>query len=330
MRTRNLITLVLCAVFVLVAAVAGLVAGSTGVSAPDVWAVLTGGEPSVASASAIVQHVRVPRVEAALLAGAALAVSGTVIQTVLNNPLASPNIVGVNSGAGLVVLVCAALLPGVAFALPLAAFGGALITALIIFAVAARGHGSRLTLVLVGIAVSTIFGAGMNTVLIVAPDAYVGASTFLVGGLAGVRSTDLVWPAAFIAAGLVAALLGTKALNVCLMGDDVALSVGMNVGRVRLVMLGVAALLAGAAVSFAGLLGFVGLIVPHVMRLIVGNDLRVLVPASALAGAGFVCLCDVCARTLFAPYELPVGILMAFVGGPFFIWLVVRAKGGLE
>ena len=330
MRTRNLITLVLCAVFVLVAAVAGLVAGSTGVSAPDVWAVLTGGEPSVASASAIVQHVRVPRVEAALLAGVALAVSGTMIQTVLNNPLASPNIVGVNSGAGLAVLVCAALLPGVAFALPLAAFGGALITALIIFAVAARGHGSRLTLVLVGIAVSTIFGAGMNTVLIVAPDAYVGASTFLVGGLAGVRSTDLVWPAAFIAAGLVAALLGTKALNVCLMGDDVALSVGMNVGRVRLVMLGVAALLAGAAVSFAGLLGFVGLIVPHVMRLIVGNDLRVLVPASALAGAGFVCLCDVCARTLFAPYELPVGILMAFVGGPFFIWLVVRAKGGLE
>ena len=183
MRTRNLVTLVLCAVFVLVAAVAGLVAGSTGVSAPDVWAVLTGGEPSVASASAIVQHVRVPRVEAALLAGAALAVSGTVIQTVLNNPLASPNIVGVNSGAGLAVLVCAALLPGVAFALPLAAFGGALITALIIFAVAARGHGSRLTLVLVGIAVSTIFGAGMNTVLIVAPDAYVGASTFLVGGL---------------------------------------------------------------------------------------------------------------------------------------------------
>ena len=330
MRTRNLVTLVLCAVFVLVAAVAGLVAGSTGVSAPDVWAVLTGGEPSVASASAIVQHVRVPRVEAALLAGAALAVSGTVIQTVLNNPLASPNIVGVNSGAGLAVLVCAALLPGVAFALPLAAFGGALVTALIIFAVAARGHGSRLTLVLVGIAVSTIFGAGMNTILIVAPDAYVGASTFLVGGLAGVRSTDLVWSAAFIAAGLVAALLGTKALNVCLMGDDVALSVGMNVGRVRLVMLGVAALLAGAAVSFAGLLGFVGLIVPHVMRLIVGNDLRVLVPASALAGAGFVCLCDVCARTLFAPYELPVGILMAFVGGPFFIWLVVRAKGGLE
>lgn len=330
MRTRNLIALVVCVAFVLVAAVVGLVAGSTGVSAADVWAVLTGGEPSAATASAIVQHVRVPRVEAALLAGAALAVSGTVIQTVLNNPLASPNIIGVNSGAGLAVLVCAALLPGVAFALPLAAFAGALVTALIIFAVAARGHGSRLTLVLVGIAVSTIFGAGMNTILIVAPDAYVGASTFLVGGLAGVRSADLVWPAVCIAVGLLAALLGTKALNVCLMGDDVALSVGMNVSRVRLLMLGVAALLAGAAVSFAGLLGFVGLIVPHVMRLVVGNDLRILVPTSALAGSGFVCLCDVCARTLFAPYELPVGILMAFVGGPFFIWLVVRAKGGLE
>lgn len=330
MRTRDLIVLAVCAAFALMAAVAGLVVGSTGVSAADVWAVLTGGQPAAPTASAIVQHVRVPRVGAALLAGAALAVSGTVIQTVLNNPLASPNIIGVNSGAGLAVLICAALLPGVAFALPLAAFAGALVTALIIFAVAARGRSSRLTLVLVGVAVSTVFGAGMNTILIVAPDAYVGASTFLVGGLSGVRSADLLWPAVFIAVGLLAALLGTRALNVCLMGDEVALSVGMNVGRVRLVMLGVAALLAGAAVSFAGLLGFVGLIVPHVMRLIVGNDLRVLVPASALAGAGFVCLCDMCARTLFAPYELPVGILMAFVGGPFFIWLVVRSKGGLE
>lgn len=330
MRARSLAVLLVCAAFVLVAGVAGLVVGSTGVSASDVWAVLVGGAPSSASAAAIVQHVRVPRVAAALLAGAALAVSGAVIQTVLNNPLASPNIIGVNSGAGLAVLVCAALLPGVAFALPLAAFGGALLSSLIIFAVAACGRSSRLTLVLVGVAVSTIFGAGMNVVLIVAPDAYVGASTFLVGGLAGVRSADLTWPALFIAVGLVAALLGTRALNVCLMGDEVAQSVGMNVNRVRLVMLGVAALLAGAAVSFAGLLGFVGLIVPHVMRLIVGNDQRVLVPASALAGAGFVCLCDVCARTLFAPYELPVGILMALVGGPFFIWLVVRPKGGLR
>lgn len=330
MRTRDLATLAVCAAFALIAAVAGLAVGSTGVSSADVWAVLTGGQPASPTASAIVQHVRVPRAGAALLAGAPLAVSGAVIQTVLNNPLASPNIIGVNSGAGLAVLICAALLPGVAFALPLAAFAGALVTALIIFAVAARGCSSRLTLMLVGMAVSTVFGAGMNAVLIVAPDAYVGASTFLVGGLSGVRSADLLWPAVFIAMGLLAALLGMRALNVCLMGDAAALSVGMDVGRVRLIMLGVAALLAGAAVSFAGLLGFVGLIVPHVMRLIVGNDLRVLVPTSALAGAGFVCLCDMCARTLFTPYELPVGILMAFVGGPFFIWLVVRSRGGLE
>lgn len=330
MRTRDLAALAVCAAFALIAAVAGLAVGSTGVSSADVWAVLTGGQPASPTASAIVQHVRVPRAGAALLAGAALAVSGAVIQTVLNNPLASPNIIGVNSGAGLAVLICAALLPGVAFALPLAAFAGALVTALIIFAVAARGCSSRLTLMLVGMAVSTVFGAGMNAVLIVAPDAYVGASTFLVGGLSGVRSADLLWPAVFIAMGLLAALLGMRALNVCLMGDAAALSVGMDVGRVRLIMLGVAALLAGAAVSFAGLLGFVGLIVPHVMRLIVGNDLRVLVPTSALAGAGFVCLCDMCARTLFTPYELPVGILMAFVGGPFFIWLMVRLRGGLE
>lgn len=324
---RGRIVLVVSAVLCLVAALAAVMLGSTNVSLSDVLAVLTGGQTSTPAAANIVEHVRLPRMLAGVLAGAALAVSGCITQTVLNNPLASPNVLGINSGAGLAVLLASALLPNVAAALPAAAFGGALLTALLVFAVASVADGSRMTIVLVGMAATAVFGAGMNTVLIVNPDAYVGASTFLVGGLAGVRMVDLVWPAVCIVVGLAVALLGSRTLNVMLTGDAVAQGVGMNVRAVRLGMLAVAALLAGAAVSFAGLLGFVGLIVPHVVRLITGNDLRFLMPVSMFGGAAFVCACDLLARTMFAPYELAVGILMAFVGGPFFVWLVVRGKG---
>ena len=183
-------------------------------------------------------------------------------------------------------------------------------------------------MVLAGIAITTVFGAGMNTILIVDPDAYVGSSTFLVGGLSGVLMRDLAWPAAYIAVGLVAALAGAAKLNILSLGDEAAHSLGVNVRAVRLGMLAVAAVLAGAAVSFAGLIGFVGLVVPHLMRFFVGHDNRWVVPVSALAGAAFVVGCDLLARVLFAPYELPVGILLAFIGGPFFIYLILKNKGG--
>lgn len=323
MRLRAL-CMPLLALITVTVALAGIVVGSSHVGLADVWAVLTGGGADEVTRS-IVLNVRLPRVLAALLAGTALAVAGAVIQNVLDNPLASPNIVGINAGAGLCVLLCSALLPGVAAALPVAAFAGALLTALAALGISACAGSSRLTLVLVGVALSTMLGAGMNTVLVVAPDAYVGASSFLVGGLSAVRMADLTWPAVYIGLGMVAALAGMRALDVMAMGESLARGVGMNVRLCRIALLSVAALLAGAAVSFAGLVGFVGLVVPHMVRFALGNAARTLVPASALAGAGVLCLCDTLARTLFAPYELPVGILMAFVGGPFFIWLVWRS-----
>lgn len=292
------------------------------------WA--CGGEVSDAAKSILV-NVRLPRVLAALLAGAALAVAGAVIQSVLDNPLASPNVIGVNSGAGLFVLAVAALFPHALWAAPFAAFAGALVTAAVIFGISLHAGASRLTVVLSGIAITTVFGAGMNTVMIVAPDAYVGSSVFLAGGLTGVLLSDLVWPAVLIAAGLVAAMCGAHRLNVVALGDDMAHALGLNVRVVRLSMLAVASLLAGAAVSFAGLLGFVGLIVPHIVRFAVGSDNRAVLPLSAVVGAAFVVGCDLVARVAFAPYEVPVGILMAFVGGPFFIYLIFKnRRGGLD
>ncbi len=313
--SRNIIVVAATAVLLAAATAAAATLGASSVSLPELAAWLVGGDVSDMARN-ILENVRVPRVLAALLSGAALATSGALIQACLDNPLASPNVIGVNSGAGLAVLLAASLVPG------------ALATALIIFALSLGTGLSRLTVVLAGIAITTVFGAGMNTILIVDPDAYVGSSTFLVGGLSGVLMRDLAWPAAYIAVGLVAALAGAAKLNILSLGDEAAHSLGVNVRAVRLGMLAVAAVLAGAAVSFAGLIGFVGLVVPHLMRFFVGHDNRWVVPVSALAGAAFVVGCDLLARVLFAPYELPVGILLAFIGGPFFIYLILKNKGG--
>ncbi len=305
--------------------VAAFLVGSSSVSLGDLIAWMTGGDVSAAAKSILV-NVRLPRVLAALVAGAALATSGAIIQAVLDNPLASPNIIGVNSGAGLFVLIAASAFPSLLWLPPLAAFAGALVTALIIFGISLGAGVSRLTVVLAGIAITTVFGAGMNTILIINPDAYVGSSSFLVGGLAGVLMDDLWWPTLYCAVALVAAMLAASKLNIMALGDDTAHALGMNVGACRMGMLGLAAVLAGAAVSFAGLLGFVGLIIPHLVRFFVGHDNRWVLPVSAVTGAAFVVVCDLCSRVLFAPYEVPVGILMAFLGGPFFIYLILKNR----
>jgi iron complex transport system permease protein len=303
----------------------GLGFGSSSVSPSDLWQLITGTSDSSTTQS-IFYNIRLPRVLAALLSGAALAVSGAIIQAVLNNPLASPNIIGVNTGAGLAVLVTSALFPTALALLPAAAFLGALLAALIILAIAAGGGVSKLTLVLAGIAITTIFTAGMNAILIFYPDAYVGAGTFLVGGFSGITLGRIGWPAVYIIIGLMLGLFSGKSLNIISLGEETAQSLGMNVNIRRIYLITLAALLAGSAVSFAGLLGFVGLIVPHVGRYLLGPDNRLLLPASAVIGAVFVTVCDLCSRILFAPYEMPVGIPMALIGGPFFIFLIIKYR----
>lgn len=307
--------------------VAGFLLGSSSVSLGELLTWISGGDIAE-SAKSILVNVRLPRVLAALLAGAALAVSGAIIQAVLDNPMASPNVIGINAGAGLAVLVAASAFPATLWLGPISAFVGAFATALIIFGISVGGGASKLTVVLAGLALTSVFGAGMDTILIVNPDAYIGASTFLVGGLAGVLMSDLTWAAGCILIGLVLSLLFGGRLNLLSLGDQTAHGLGMNVSAYRLGMLAVAALLAGSAVSFAGLLGFVGLIIPHLVRFFVGHDNRWVLPLSAIVGAGFVVGCDLLSRVLFAPYEIPVGILMAFLGGPFFLYLILKNRGG--
>lgn len=318
------------AVALTAACLAAVCTGSTSTGPAELARWVADGMPEGATAT-ILCGIRIPRVAAALLAGAALAAAGAIIQAVLDNPLASPNIIGINSGAGLAVLLAASLLPHAPWVPPLAAFAGALAAAGAVFAISLHAGASRLTVVLAGIAITTVFGAGMNTVLIVDPDAYVGSSAFLTGGLSGVLLKDLMWPAALIFAGCVAAIAFAPLLNILALGDDSARSLGLNTIAVRLGLLAVASMLAGAAVSFAGLLGFVGLVVPHAVRMATGADNRKTVPLSMIAGAATVVACDALTRTMFAPYEVPVGIFMAFIGGPFFIYLILRnRRGGLD
>ncbi len=322
------LVLLSCAALLL-ATLLGLVLGASGVGAADAWALATGGELA-AKARSILVSIRIPRVIAGVLAGAAFSVSGALIQEVLDNPLASPNIIGANSGAGLAVLSVSALAQaGAAVVLPLpaAAFLGALLASGLILLVSSRAGVSRLTVVLAGVAVNAVFTAGMNAILIIAPNAYLGSSTYLVGGLSGIVMSDLGLPAVLICAGIALASLLAPRLNVLSLGSQAAHAVGVPVAALRAAGLIVASLLAGAAVSFSGLIGFIGLMVPHVARHFVGHDLRHVIPVSALWGAAFTLLADLLARTLFAPYELPVGILMSAIGGPFFISLLMKGKG---
>ena len=332
--TRTLLTrsvkgragmLLALAALLVLAAVLSLRFGSQNYSFAQLIGAVTGGDPKSA-VFRILMHVRIPRTVAALAAGSALAVAGALMQAVLNNTMASPNVIGVNAGAGFFALLAATLLPEAVSLVPAASFVGALITAFFIYFLAVRAGLSRTTLILAGVAVSSMLTAGVNALTLVFPDVVLGATGFMMGGFFGVTLSSVAGAAGYLIAGFALAALLAVDLNVLQLGEESASSLGLHVSLVRFLSVLAAALLAGAAVSFAGLLGFVGLLVPHMARRLVGNDNRWLLPASALLGASFVLLCDVLARVLFAPFELPVGIVMSLLGGPFFLSLLLRHK----
>ena len=308
---------------------AALFFGSTRVSVAEALNAWWSGNVQNA-AYRILFFVRLPRVAAAVLAGSALAVSGVLIQAVLNNPMAAPNIIGVNAGAGLAAVILIAVFPAAIGWMPAAAFAGAMGACLCIYAIASVTGAARMTITLVGIAVSSILSAGISAVKTLFPDSVYDANAFQVGGLAGVSAEKLNPAWALILVGILIAWGMARDVDVLSLGSDTAQSLGMPVKWVRFWLLVLASLLAGAAVSFAGLLGFIGLVVPHIGRRIVGSRHRVLIPFCALGGAILVLLCDLIARVLFAPYELPVGILLSFVGGPFFILLIFRKRKGTD
>jgi len=291
-------------------------------------AVLSLGLGAASLTPVIFWFVRLPRTAACLLSGAALSVSGAVIQAVLSNKLASPSIIGVNAGAGLAVTVCCAFGALSGWAIAGSAFLGALVSVLLIVSAAEKAGASRTTVILGGVAVNAFLNALSEALATLIPEAAMLAGDFRVGGFSSVSHIRLVPAGILILSALIAACSLHNELDVLALGEDTAQSLGMNVRVTRTLLLMLSALLAGAAVSFAGLLGFVGLLVPHAVRKAAGAESRFLLPLCALGGASFVTLCDTAARVLFAPYELPVGILLSVLGGPFFLGLLMKRKGG--
>lgn len=324
---KNKKTILLGALLICVqATLLSICLGAVNLSLAQLWQALLSG-PS-GTAGYIFWYSRLPRTAACLLAGAALAVSGAVIQSVLHNRLASPGIIGVNAGAALAVTVCCAMGALSGWAIAGAAFSGAMCAMLLVVLVGQKTGASRTTVILAGVAVNAILNALSETITTLVPEIAMMSVDFRIGGFASVSHSRLLPASVLILAALAALLLMANELDVLALGEDTAKSLGMPVKRMRTVFLVLAALLAGAAVSFAGLLGFVGLIVPHAVRKLTGSDSRYLLPMCALGGAGFVTACDTASRVIFAPYELPVGILMSVIGGPVFLVLLLRRKGG--
>ncbi len=288
------------------------------------------GVPYASTEQRIIELVRLPRVMAAVVVGAALAVAGAITQGVFRNALADPAVIGISSGAAAgAVGAIASGLPAVHFLLlPGAAFAGALTASLAVYMLSSRAPGpASATLLLAGIAVSSFLGAVTSTILAFTYERELLREMlfWLMGGLDN-RSwvhVHLALPPVLIGTAL--AFVMARDLNVLLLGDEQARSLGVPAERVRLLLLGIAALIAAVAVSISGTIAFVGLVIPHLMRLLVGPDHRLLVPASALGGSTFLVLADTIARTIIQPAELRVGIVTAFVGAPFFLF-VLRSR----
>ncbi|PQL19314.1 iron ABC transporter permease [Veillonella denticariosi JCM 15641] len=321
---RMLVMIILIAA-VVSSMIFSLLYGSTYVSLQDIWQALTSSELTSTS-SQIIWNIRFPRNIVAAFVGASLAVSGAILQAVMKNPLADPQIVGVSSGAGLAGVIVLILFPGYDYIVPLVAFLGAMGAALMVYALAWKNGIRPSRIILAGVAVAAFLGSGISALLVFYGDRVQGALLWMVGGLSA-RSwpqVEVLFPYATV--GLILACLGAKRLTILSLGDETAKGLGLKVEQTRFMMTAVAALLAAGAVSIAGLIGFVGLVVPHMLRLIIGNDYAYLLPGSALLGALVLVVSDTVGRVIASPIEIPVGIIMAFFGAPFFLYLLRRDR----
>ncbi|MFE7263683.1 FecCD family ABC transporter permease [Streptomyces sp. NPDC057592] len=319
-------------VLLLAAAVAGLVLGPVRIPPGEVLSTVLGGERSGAFPT-IVWEVRLPRVLLGAVVGAGLALSGAVLQALVRNPLADPFLLGASSGAsaGAAVVVVLGVGAGMAtdVALPLAAFAGSMTALVAVYAMARRG-GTMTTgrLILAGVAIQYVLSAFTSLILVLSSRAeHVREIMFwTLGGLGGARWDQLALPAVVLCVGAVLLISLARPLDLLLTGEEGARSLGLDPGRFRGGVFVLVSLIIGVLVAYSGAIGFVGLMVPHAARLIVGASHRRLLPVTALGGAVFLLLADLLARTVAAPREIPAGVVTALVGGPFFLWLLRRSS----
>lgn len=272
----------------------------------------------------IVWDIRLPRVLLGIIVGMCLGAAGAILQGVMQNPLADPGVIGVTSGAGVMAVLIMVIFPGFILLLPLGAFLGAFMASMLVYTLSWKGGTSPTRIILVGVAINAICGAATSMMMILYSDRVQSVLPWLAGGITGAGWAQFRMIIIYAGIALGICLYAIRHIRVMRLGDEMAKLLGHNVERSRLFLIILSTLLAGIAVSVAGLVGFVGLVVPHILRLIIGGDYRYLLPASALGGGLLVVFADTVARSVFNPIEVPVGILLAFLGGPYFLYLIHR------
>lgn len=338
------LVLLALSVLCLLAMAVSLFTGASGVSATDAFGIWLGLADADAEAAArtmlVVNEIRLPRMVLGILVGASLAVAGVVTQGMFRNPLADPGLVGVSAGAGLgavlfIVLGGSVLAPISAlfgiYAVPLGAFLGGALTTVVLYRVAtSRGRTEIATMLLAGIAIGALSGAITGVMVYIANDQQLRDLNFWgLGSLAGANWTKVMASAPFMLGGVGVSLLLWRGLNALTLGESAAHHMGVDVQRLKNVAIGAVAACVGAAVAVSGGIGFVGIVVPHLLRILIGPDHRFLLPASALLGASFLLAADAISRVIVAPAELPIGIVTAAVGGPFFLYILLRRRNDL-
>ena len=324
MRTLGVFAILVAAL--VASAATGIFVGAVPLSPGDVIGALLGSDTT---SGTIIRELRLPRVLGAALVGAALAGAGALLQGLLRNPLADPFVTGTSAGASLGAVIAVAL-GATAAVVPLAAFAGALVAVAAVWQLARLGGRTTVLTVLLAGVVMTAFASALVTLLLVASDRLAlrirAVLDVLVGSVTIRSAGELATAAAIVSIGIVLALALAPRIDAYAFGEETAATLGVDTDRVTALVLVAAALLAGAAVALAGLVGFVGLVIPHALRFVIGAAHRRLVAASALAGAAALVLADAGARIAVAPTELPVGAITGLVGAPFFLLLLVRSR----
>lgn len=294
--------------------------GSVKFSIAEVWRALWINDDS--TARLLIWNLRFPRVLVGGLVGICLSLSGCILQGVMRNTMASPSTIGVTGGASFIGYLTLVAFPAYSYLLPIGSIIGAFVTTMLIYALAYQKGVSPVKMILSGMAVSALFSAFNDIIKTFFAESLGNASGFLVGGLngSGWDSFRMVLPYALC--GMFICLFLPSKMNILMLGDETANSLGLRTERFRFFLIAVSSLLAGAAISVAGLISFVGLVVPHIARMLVGSDYKYLFPASTLLGFTLVTVCDTIGRVILPPGEVPVSIILSFIGAPFFLYLL--------
>lgn len=297
--------------------------GSAGYSVPEILRALFSEEKS--TIKVIVLNLRLPRLLLAILIGSSLSASGALLQSVMRNPLADPGTIGVSAGAGTAATTILLLFPQLTNSVPLFAFGGAALACFLIYSMAWKRGVDPTRIILSGVAINSVLGAYNSLLQLMHSDSLEGVLAFMNGSLSGRSWAQAKLLVIYAGIGLVLSFLCIKSANTLQLGDEMAKSLGVKVNLARVCLSAVSAFLAAATVSVAGMIGFVGLVVPHISRLLVGSDYKAMLPTSVLLGAVVLLLADTLGRTVVPGMEIPVGIVMSVVGGPFFLYMLRKA-----